>query len=66
MIPAVITISGKGTLKKKVPVKAKAASTSIGRLFSARPPTRCTACSTIASTAAFRPRSKAVTTGTLP
>ena len=66
MIPAVMTISGKGTLKKKMPIKANAASTSIGRLFSARLPTRCTACSTIASTAAFRPRYKAVMTGTLP
>jgi hypothetical protein len=66
MIPAAITISGKGTLKKKIPIKANAASTSIGRLFSARLPTRCTACNTIASTAAFRPRNKAVTTGMLP
>jgi len=66
MIPAVMTISGKGTLKKKMPTRANAASTSIGRLFSARLPTRRTAWSTIASTAAFRPRNKAVMTGTLP
>ena len=33
MMPAAITISGNGTAKKKMPIKASAASASIGRLF---------------------------------
>src|SRR5260370_16451881 len=49
-----------------MPTKAAAASTSIARLLSARLPTRCTAWSTIASTAAFRPKKNAATAGTLP
>jgi hypothetical protein len=49
-----------------MPRKARAASTNIAWLLSARLPTRCTACSTIASTAAFRPKKDATTAGTLP
>ena len=40
MIPAASTISGNGTLRKKMPTKARAARTSIDRLLSARLPTR--------------------------
>jgi hypothetical protein len=64
--PAASTINGNGTARKKMPIKARPASSNIAWLLSARLPTRCTAWSTIASTAAFRPKKNAATAGTLP
>ncbi len=57
---------GKGTAKKKIATKATAASVTMMRLRSARLPTRTTACSTIASTAAFNPKNSASMYQTLP
>ena len=57
---------GKGTLKKKIATKAMAASAIISRLRNARLPTRTTAWTTIASTAAFSPKNTASTKPTLP
>ena len=57
---------GNGTLKKKIPTKAIAASAIMRRLRSARLPTRTTACTTIASTAAFSPKNSASMKPTLP
>ncbi len=49
-----------------MPMNAAAASASIALFLSARLPTRTTASSTIASTAAFSPKNSATTSGTLP
>ncbi len=57
---------GNGTLKKKMPTKAAAASAIIAVFLSARLPTRTTASSTIASTAALRPKNSATNSGTPP
>ena len=59
-------ISGNGTSKKKMATKAAAAIATMTPLFSARRPMRTTASSTIASTAALRPKNSASTTGTSP
>jgi len=64
--PAASTISGNGTPRKKIPINARAARAIIGRLLSARLPTRWTACNTIASTAALSPKNSAAIVGTLP
>ena len=57
---------GNGTLKKKIAMKAAAASPIMIRLRSARLPTRTTAWITMASTAAFNPKNSASTKLTLP
>ena len=54
--PAAIMIKGNGIAKKKIATNAAAASACMGRLFSARRPTRIRASTTTASTAAFRPK----------
>jgi len=59
-------ITGKGTAKKKMPTNAAAARATRERLFSARLPIRTTASITIARTAAFSQKNKAVTMGTRP
>ena len=64
--PAARMINGNGTSKKKMATKAAAAIATITPLFSARRPMRTTASSTIASTAALRPKNSASTTGTSP
>ena len=64
--PAATMMSGKRTRKKKIAIKATAASASSPRLRSARLPMRTTASTTMASTAAFRPKNSAATKPTLP
>ena len=64
--PAARMISGNGTSRKKIATNAVAASATMTRLRSARRPMRTTASSTIASTAAFRPKNSAATAGTSP
>jgi hypothetical protein len=59
-------MSGNGTSKAKMATKDAAAMAIIGPFLSARPPIRITACSTMARTAAFRPKNSASTTPTLP
>jgi len=59
-------INGNGTAKKKMPTNAAAVRAIRERLFSARLPIRMTASITIARTAAFNPKNKAVTAGTCP
>jgi hypothetical protein len=59
-------MAGKGTPKKKIATKAAAASASMARFFKALDPTRTTACSTIARTAALRPKNSAATMPTSP
>ena len=59
-------ISGNGTSKKKIATNAAAAMPTMTRFFSARRPIRTTASSTIASTAALRPKNSAWTMPTLP
>ena len=54
-------MTGNGTAKKKIATKAAAARTCRGLLFSERRPMRMTASTTIASTAAFRPKNAAAT-----
>lgn len=54
MAPAVATISGKGTRKVKIAINATAAVAFRAGVSSVRDPSRITACSTIASTAALR------------
>jgi hypothetical protein len=51
-------ISGNGTPSAKIATKAIAATSCSGRAPSERRPIRTTACSTIARTAAFRPKKK--------
>jgi hypothetical protein len=63
--PAARTISGNGTAKKKMAMKAPAA-IAAQRCLSARAPIRRTASRTIASTAAFSPKNRASTAPTLP
>ena len=57
---------GNGTAKKKIAMKLAAASAIMMLFLSARLPMRTTASSTIASTAAFKPKNNACTTPTLP
>ncbi len=57
---------GNATPKKKIATKANAASATMTPFFNARLPTRTTASSTIASTAAFSPKNSAATKPTLP
>ncbi len=64
--PAEMMMIGKGTLKKKMAMKAVAARAIMIRLRSARLPTRTTAWMTMASTAAFSPKNSASMTPTLP
>ena len=59
-------MSGKGSLRKKMPTNAAAATPTIARFLSARRPMRTTASSTTASTAALRPKNSACTAPTLP
>jgi len=66
MAAASATISGKGAPNRKMARKDAAARPSMTLFFRARLPMRNTACSTIASTAAFSPKNSAVTTGTSP
>ena len=49
-------ITGKGTPSTKIATKDAAAMPIIAPFFSARDPMRSTACSTMASTAALRPK----------
>ena len=60
------TISGKGTPKTKIATKAAAATATLARLRSARPPMRSTAWTTIASTAALRPKNTPSSSGASP
>ena len=64
--PAPKMMIGKGTSKKKMPMKAAAASPRMTLFLRERLPIRMTASRTIASTAAFRPKNSAATTPTLP
>ena len=66
MSPAPRMMSGNGTLRKKIATKAAAASPIMTRFLSDRLPTRTTASSTTASTAAFSPKNSAATMPTLP
>ena len=66
MRAALRTINGNGMSKKKMPMNAAAASRRRALFFSARLPMRTTASTTIASTAAFNPKNRAATAGTLP
>ena len=59
-------MSGNGTPKAKMAMNAPAAMAIMTRFFSARLPMRRTASSTIASTAAFRPRNSACMMATAP
>ena len=59
-------MSGNGTPRKKIATNAAAAIPTMTRFLSARLPIRTTASSTIASTAAFRPKNSAWTIPTLP
>jgi len=52
---------GKGIAKKKMPMNANAAMAICARLRKARAPTRNTAATTMASTAAFKPENSACT-----
>ena len=56
MAAAPSTISGNGTPRAKMATKASAASTTMALFLSARLPTRRTASTTTASTAAFSPK----------
>ena len=60
-VPATSTISGNGTRNAKIATKAASARTRSVRCPSARRAIRASACSTIASTAAFRPKKMPVT-----
>jgi len=60
------TIRGKGAARKKIAKKAAAASKRLAVDLSALPPIRTTACKTMASTAAFKPKNSASTGPTLP
>ena len=55
--------SGKGRLKKKMATKAAAATVQSSRPLMARLATRTSACSTMASTAAFTPTNSAAIIG---
>ena len=57
---------GNGTPKKKIVTNAVAASAIMTRFLRDLLPTRTTAWSTTASTAAFKPKKRAVTKPTLP
>ncbi len=59
-------MAGNGAEKKKIATKAAIARPSMARLRRARLDSRTSACSTIASTAAFRPKNNAATTPTSP
>ncbi|MNT93339.1 hypothetical protein D3C72_2347920 [compost metagenome] len=65
-MPAVRMMSGKGTRKTKIAMKAAAAIPIISLFFSARPPMRKTAWTTTASTAAFNPKNSPSIRPTLP
>ncbi len=54
---APITISGNGSARKKMPIKAAAAIATSNPVFSARRPIRISASTTITSTAALIPNS---------
>ena len=58
---AAATISGNGAPKAKIATNDAAAMANIAALRSARRPSRTTACSTMASTAAFSPKNNAET-----
>ena len=60
-IPAVRTMRGNGTPKKKMATKETVAITYIVGFFKTRFPMRSTASNTIASTAGFRPKNNACT-----
>src|SRR3546814_4539755 len=60
---AASTISGKGTSSTKIATNASAAKPRMTLFFKAREPTRTTACSTTASTAAFNPKNNPSTSG---
>ena len=64
--PAASTIAGNGTPKAKIATNAAAATARAGPLPSARRPIRTTACSTMASTAAFSPKNSASTSPPSP
>ena len=57
---------GKGTAKKKIATNESAASAIMTLFFSARLPIRTTAWSTMASTAAFKPKKMPATMPTSP
>ena len=59
-------MNGNGTPRKKIATNATAAMPTITLFFSARLPMRMTASSTMASTAAFRPKNSAWTMPTVP
>ena len=59
-------MTGNGTSKKKSATNAAAASARIVLFLRARLPTRSTASTTITSTAAFSPKNRPCTSGTLP
>lgn len=59
-------MSGNGTAKPKIATKEAAAMATIAPFFRAREPMRMTACTTMASTAAFSPKNSASTGPTLP
>ena len=59
-------ISGNGTPKTKIATKDAAAMATMAPFLSARPPIRITACTTMASTAAFSPKKSASTAPTSP
>src|SRR3546814_6578607 len=63
---AASTISGRGTSSTKIATNASAAKPRMTLFFKAREPTRTTACSTTASTAAFNPKNNPSTSGTSP
>jgi hypothetical protein len=64
--PAPSTISGNGSFKNAIPMKASIASAQASRDFSARFDTLISASTTIASTAAFNPNRMPATTGKSP
>ena len=66
MRAAASTISGNGAPKAKIATKDSAAIKRIASFFKARRPTRKTACSTMASTAALSPKKAAATKPTVP
>jgi hypothetical protein len=59
-------ISGNGTANKKIATNAATANACMGLLFRERRPMRITASTTIARTAAFRPKNAAATKPTWP
>ena len=59
-------MAGKGAAKAKMATKETAAMVIVTAFFSARLPMRTTACSTMASTAALRPKNRAATKPRLP